>query len=124
ILMVHPNNPTGSLVRRDEAAALERIAAERGLALIVDEGFGDYQLGELAGDRLPSFAGRGAALTFVLSGLSKVLALPQLKLAWIAASGPEAAVREAMARLEVIADTYLSVSTPVQLALPELFEAR
>jgi hypothetical protein len=124
ILIVHPNNPTGSLARRDEAEALERLANERGLALVVDEVFGDYPLGDLAADRLPSFAGRTAALTFVLSGLSKVLALPQLKLAWIAASGPEALVRDAMARLEVLADTYLSVSTPVQLALPELLAAR
>lgn len=124
ILLVHPNNPTGSLVRLREAAALERIAADRGLALIVDEVFGDYPQGALPADRLPSFAGRDAALTFVLSGLSKVLALPQLKLAWIAISGPETLAREATARLEVIADTYLSVGTPVQLALPELFSAR
>ena len=124
ILLVHPNNPTGSLARRDEAAALERIAAERGLALIVDEVFGDYPLAPLPADRLPSFAGRDGALTFVLSGLSKVLALPQLKLAWTVVSGPDALAREATARLEVIADTYLSVGTPVQLALPDLFAAR
>lgn len=124
ILLVHPNNPTGSLVRRDEAEAIERIAASRGLALIADEVFGDYPLGPLPDDRLPSFAGRGTALTFVLSGLSKVLGLPQLKLAWIAVSGPEPHAHEAMARLEVLADTYLSVGTPVQLALPELLAAR
>ncbi len=124
VLLVHPNNPTGSLARRDEAHALERLANERGLALIVDEVFGDYPLGELRADRLPSFAGRSEALTFVLSGLSKVLALPQLKLAWIAASGPEPVLRDALARLEVLADTYLSVGTPVQLALPELLAAR
>jgi len=124
ILLVHANNPTGSLVRRDEAAALERLASERGLALIADEVFGDYPFGERRADRLPSFAGRTTALTFVLSGLSKVLALPQLKLAWIAASGPEPLASEALARLEVLADTYLSVSTPVQLALPELLRAR
>ena len=124
ILLVHPNNPTGSLARRDEAEALERLANERGLALIVDGVFGDYPLGDLRADRLPSFAGRAGALTFVLSGLSKVIAMPQLKLAWIAASGPEPFVRDAMARLEVLADTYLSVGTPVQLALPDLFAAR
>jgi alanine-synthesizing transaminase len=124
VLLVHPNNPTGSLARRDEAAALERICAERGLALIVDEVFGDYPLAPLPEDRLPSFAGRDAALTFVLSGLSKVLALPQLKLAWTVVSGPEPLAREATARLEVIADTYLSVGTPVQLALPELLSVR
>jgi len=124
VLLVHPNNPTGSLARRDEAARLEDLANEHELAIIVDEVFGDYPLGDLPADRLPSFAGRDRALTFVLSGLSKVLALPQLKLAWIAASGPAALVNEAIARLSVIADTYLSVSTPVQLALPELLAAR
>ncbi len=124
VLLVHPNNPTGSLARRDEAEALERLANERGFALVVDEVFGDYPLGDLPPDRLPSFVGRREALTFVLSGLSKVLALPQLKLAWIAASGPEPVVRDALARLEVLADTYLSVGTPVQLALPELLAAR
>ncbi len=124
ILLVHPNNPTGSLVRRDEAEALERLAIERGLALVSDEVFGDFPLAPLPPDRLPSFAGRDVALTFVLSGFSKVLALPQLKLGWIAASGPDPVVRDAMARLEVIADTYLSVATPVQLAAPELLAAR
>ncbi|MEZ4315170.1 MAG: pyridoxal phosphate-dependent aminotransferase [Polyangiaceae bacterium] len=124
ILLVHPNNPTGSLARRDEADALERIARDRNLALIVDEVFGDYPLADLAADRLPSFAGRQGALTFVLSGLSKVLALPQLKLAWMAISGPEPLAAEALARLELLADTYLSVATPVQLALPDLFAAR
>lgn len=124
VVLVHPNNPTGSFVRRDDAAALEELARERGLALIVDEVFGDYAHGELAPDRLPSFAGRKQALTFVLSGLSKVMALPQLKLGWIAVSGPPDLVSAAMARLEVIADTYLSVATPVQLALPEILGAR
>lgn len=123
ILLVHPNNPTGSLARRDEAEALERLAAERGLALIIDEVFGDYPLAAPP-DRLPSFAGRATALTFVLSGLSKVLALPQLKLAWTAISGPDPLAREAVARLELLADTYLSVATPVQLALPDLLAAR
>lgn len=124
ILLVHPNNPTGSFVRRDDAAALEAFAAERGLALIVDEVFGDYAHGTLSPDRLPSFAGHDAALTFVLSGLSKVVALPQFKLGWTVVSGPTALAEEAIARLEMIADTYLSVSTPVQLALPALLERR
>jgi alanine-synthesizing transaminase len=124
VVLVHPNNPTGSFVRRDDAAALEAVAAARGLAVIVDEVFGDFAHGELPPDRLPSFAGRARALTFVLSGLSKVMALPQLKLGWIAVSGPPELAAAAMARLEVIADTYLSVATPVQLALPELLAAR
>jgi aspartate/methionine/tyrosine aminotransferase len=124
VVLVHPNNPTGSFLRHDEAAAVVGLARARGLALIVDEVFGDYAHGALPPDRRPSFAGEREALTFVLSGLSKVVALPQLKLGWIAASGPEATVAEAMGRLEVIADTYLSVSTPVQLALPEILARR
>jgi len=98
LVVVHPNNPTGSFVRRDEAQALVDIAAERGLALIVDEVFGDYAHGALGPDRLPSFVETRDALTFVLSGLSKVALLPQLKLAWIAASGPPESVAEAMRR--------------------------
>jgi len=124
IALIHPNNPTGTFVRREEAAAIEALAERTGLALIVDEVFGDYAHKTLPGDRLQSFAGRDQALTFVLSGLSKVAALPQVKLGWIAASGPPDLVTEAMRRLEVIADTYLSVSTPVQLALPEILAAR
>jgi alanine-synthesizing transaminase len=124
IVLVHPNNPTGTFVRRADAEAIEAIAERHGLALIVDEVFGDYAHGPLAPSRLPSFAGRTRALTFVLSGLSKVVALPQLKLGWIAASGPPDVALEALRRLEVIADTYLSVSTPVQLALPEILAAR
>ena len=124
VILVHPNNPTGSFVRRDEAAAIEQIARRRGLALVVDEVFGDYALGSLPPDRLPSFAGDRAALTFVLSGLSKVTAMPQVKLGWIATLGPDAIAAEAMGRLEVIADTYLSVSAPVQLALPEILAQR
>jgi hypothetical protein len=124
IVLVHPNNPTGTFVRRDEARALEALAAKHDLALIVDEVFGDYPQGPLAPDRLPSFVRDTEALTFVLSGLSKVAGLPQLKLGWIATLGPAALVAEALERLEVIADTYLSVSTPVQLALPEILAAR
>jgi aspartate/methionine/tyrosine aminotransferase len=87
----------------------------------VDEVFGDYAEGPLPPEVLPSFAATsGAPLVFVLSGLSKVLLLPQCKLGWIAVLGDDALVKEAVARLELIADTYLSVSTPVQLALPAL----
>lgn len=124
IVLVHPNNPTGSFVRRDEARAIEELARRHGLALIADEVFGDFAAPGLPADRLPSFVGPRAALTFVLSGLSKVAALPQLKLGWIAVLGPDAIAEEAMRRLEVIADTYLSVSTPVQLALPEILAER
>lgn len=124
ILLVHPNNPTGSFVRRDEAEALTAIALRHGLSIIADEVFGDYALPGLPEDRLPSFVGPQRALTFVLSGLSKVVALPQLKLGWIVVLGPDDVATEAMKRLEVIADTYLSVGTPVQLALPEILAAR
>ena len=124
ILLVHPNNPTGSFVRRDEADALEEIALRHGLAIIADEVFGDYAFAGLPADRLPSFVGPRRALTFVLSGLSKVVALPQLKLGWIGVLGPDDVAHEARNRLEVIADTYLSVGAPVQLALPEIHAAR
>ena len=126
IVVVHPNNPTGSFIRRDEARALAKIAREHELALIVDEVFGDYALDALPPELLPSFAEHdaGAPLVFVLSGLSKVVLLPQCKLGWIAVSGDDALVKEALARLELIADTYLSVATPVQLALPALLAAQ
>jgi alanine-synthesizing transaminase len=122
IVLVHPNNPTGSFIRRDEAKALGELARLHDLALIVDEVFGDYALESLPPEFLPSFAAGDCAapLVFVLSGLSKVLLLPQCKLGWIAVSGNDALASEAIARLELIADTYLSVATPVQLALPAL----
>ncbi|MCC7265233.1 MAG: pyridoxal phosphate-dependent aminotransferase [Candidatus Latescibacteria bacterium] len=120
IVLVHPNNPTGSLVGAGERALLEELALERGLALIADEVFGDYLWEEEV--QVPSFAGPARPLTLVLSGLSKVLGLPQLKLGWMAVQGAGAA--EARARLEIIADTYLSVATPVQQALPWLLELR
>lgn len=124
ILLVHPNNPTGSFVRRDDAEALERLAAAHGLALVSDEVFGDYALPDASPARLPTFAGRDTALTFVLSGLSKVVALPQVKLGWTIASGPKAALDAALSRLEIIADTYLSVGTPIQRALPAILGGR
>jgi alanine-synthesizing transaminase len=121
ILLVHPNNPTGSYVKREEVARLNAICRERNLALIVDEVFLDYRLAEPA--RM-SFAGNREALTFTLSGLSKTAALPQMKVAWMTVSGPEELTRTALERLEVIADTYLSLSSPVQWAFPELFAQR
>ncbi len=123
LVVVNPNNPTGSFLRSDERDALVEICAAQGLALIVDEVFADYAL-EPAGERVATLAGTADALTFVLSGLSKVVALPQMKLAWIAASGPGDLARGALERLEVIADTYLSVGTPIQRALPSLLAGR
>lgn len=136
IILVHPNNPTGHYTAQAERQAIEALCVEHGLALIVDEVFLDYPLApkdyplaasgdsSLAGVNIgadigasSSFAcGPHPALTFVLSGLSKIAGLPQMKGAWLAAFGPEAEVRLALARLEVIADTYLSMNAPVQHA--------
>ncbi len=120
ILTVHPNNPTGSFLTRATADALVDACAGSGKALVADEVFLDYRLD--GGAAAPSFAGETRALTFCLGGLSKLVGLPQLKLAWIVVSGPEAEARPALDGLAFIADQYLSVSTPVQLALPRLFE--
>ena len=121
IVLVHPNNPTGNFVRQEDATKLGRLAREHNLALVVDEVFGDYALSELPRGAVRTFAGfTGAPLTFAMSGLSKVLLLPQCKLGWTVVSGDSANVDEALSRLELIADTYLSVATPVQLALPTL----
>jgi len=116
ILVVHPNNPTGHFTKRAEVEKLSAICAERALALVVDEVFLDFCLGA---ERPASFAGNAEALTFTLSGISKICGLPQMKVAWLAVSGPQKSKSEAKARLEVIADTFLSMNAPVQLALPE-----
>jgi aspartate/methionine/tyrosine aminotransferase len=117
IVVVHPNNPTGHATVGAERVRLEEICARRGLALIVDEVFLDYPLAK--GARLRSFAvAQHPVLTFVLSGMSKIGGLPQMKVGWIVGLGPEGDRRQAMGRLEVVADTFLSMNTPVQLALP------
>jgi len=121
IVAIHPNNPTGSYLSREELAFLADLCAERGLALVSDEVFLDYALSSDPA-RAPSAVSQARCLTFSLSGLSKLAGLPQLKLGWIAASGPEPALSEALARLELVADTYLSVSSPVQHAAPRLLE--
>lgn len=119
VVVVNPNNPTGSYVERGERRVLEEMCVSQGAAIISDEVFWDYSLGVHPG-RAPSFAMDGECLAFSLGGLSKSLALPQMKLGWIAVSGPDALRKTALERLEVIADTYLSVSTPVQVAAPAL----
>ena len=177
VVVVHPNNPTGSYVKAVEVEQLNAFCRERGLAVIVDEVFLDYGLGDahvgadplvrlvelsstvvtasemsspqglkpisfagLSGTAeavpLPkrasensfrqhaSFAANRETLTFTLSGLSKIAALPQMKVAWVVTSGPEEQVAAAMARLEVIADTYLSMNAPVQWAMPTLLAQR
>ena len=124
VLVVHPNNPTGSFVKPREAAVLAEICAKREMAIVADEVFLDYTDERQNTDSARTFALQDAALTFTLSGLSKISLLPQMKLAWMVVSGPESLVQTAVARLEIIADTYLSPSTPVQLALPTFLALR
>ena len=120
VVVVHPNNPTGNFASAKGRVALQEFCARRGLALIVDEVFLDYALEDV---EARSFAaGACEALTFVLSGLSKVCGLPQMKVSWIVAGGP--GVGEAMERLEVISDTFLSMNAPMQFALPQWLAGR
>lgn len=121
VLLVSPNNPTGSLLGRDDLSRIARVCAARDLALVGDEVFADYLLRPRP-DRV-SVLEQDECLTFSLGGLSKSAGLPQMKLGWIAAGGPSAVVDRALARLEVIADAYLSVSTPVQQAAGALLAA-
>lgn len=119
-IVVHPNNPTGSWVDPEAAERLVAVAGGAPIPLIVDEVFLDYPLDSHPHAR--SFAARSSGLTFTLGGLSKSRGLPQLKLSWIVVSGPSADVADALAGLEFIGDSYLSVGTPIQLALPELLD--
>ena len=121
VIVVNPNNPTGHFTKQMEIEKLNALCTARGLVLIVDEVFLDFSLEE---KRAPSFAKNRGALTFTMSGLSKICGLPQMKAAWLVVSGPEELKREALARLEVIADTYLSMNAPVQLAVPSLLALR
>ena len=121
ILVVSPNNPTGSVLCRDDREWLVACALRSGLALVSDEVFADYPLSSRPD--ATSLLGEDRVPTFTLGGLSKSAALPQMKLAWTVISGPDHIVADARMRLEIIADSYLSVSTPVQLALPRLLEA-
>jgi alanine-synthesizing transaminase len=121
VVVVHPNNPTGSYVQHTEMETLNSFCSEHGLALIADEVFLDYGLEDTVH---ASFAGNHDVLTFTLSGLSKIAALPQMKIAWVVTSGPENEAADAMRRLEVIADTYLSMNAPLQWAMPALLAQR
>ena len=121
VIVVHPNNPTGHFTKPVEMAKLGAICDGKGIAVIADEVFLDFHLGA---EQRVSFAGNSQALTFVTSGLSKICGLPQMKAAWLAVSGPHPLKERALARLELIADTYLSVSAPVQLAIPKFLERR
>jgi aspartate/methionine/tyrosine aminotransferase len=121
ILLVHPNNPTGSYLQAEEVNRLNKLCRERNLPLIVDEVFLDYPF---AGGPRATFAANQESLTFTLSGLSKIAALPQMKVAWVVTTGPESLVHPALERLDVIADTYLSLNAPTQWAFPTLLEQR
>lgn len=138
IIVVNPNNPTGHFVKSEELAALNAICSARDMALIADEVFLDFahvdfngrrELGKVRprtanGGRPQSLAVNSGALTFTMSGLSKIAGLPQMKAAWLVASGPEPLKKQAVERIEVIADTYLSMNAPIQLALPIFLEQR
>jgi aspartate/methionine/tyrosine aminotransferase len=121
VVVVHPNNPTGSYVHPQEQEALNCFCREHALAVIADEVFLDYAHNRSAQQ---SFVANQDVLSFTLSGVSKISALPQMKVAWIATSGPAEEVETAQARLEVIADTYLSMNAPMQWAVPVLLEQR
>ncbi len=121
VVVVHPNNPTGSYVSENQRKVLNSLCREHGLAVIADEVFLDYPHDDAARS---SFAINRETLTFALSGVSKISGLPQMKLAWVVCSGPEDIAAAAMERLEVIADTYLSMNAPIQLAAPVLLAER
>jgi aspartate/methionine/tyrosine aminotransferase len=123
IVLVHPNNPTGHFTKPWEAKELAQICREFDLALIVDEVFLDYEFpGSFSGKPVSFAAGIEGVPVFVVSGLSKIAGLPQMKAAWIVAAGPEALA--AQERLEVIADTFLSMNAPVQCALTAWLKGR
>lgn len=122
ILAVNPNNPTGSYLHAEDRNFLFALCANHNLALIVDEVFFDYTIDPSSVP--PPWPQTADALVFRLNGLSKTLGLPQLKLGWIQVDGPSKERQEALARLEIVADTFLSVNTPVQVALPQLFKLR
>jgi len=121
VVVVHPNNPTGNYCKPSEMQRLGEICGQRGLAIVADEVFLDYALDRV---RRPSFVGSAEALTFTMSGVSKICGLPQMKVAWVVASGPAAQRTEALERLEVIADTYLSMNAPVQWGLGAMLGTR
>jgi alanine-synthesizing transaminase len=121
VIVVHPNNPTGHFTKPDEIGRLNQICADRDLAIIADEVFLDFTSTET---EPPSFAANSAALTFTMSGISKICGLPQMKAAWLVTSGPQESKNRALERLEVIADTYLSMNAPVQYALATFLDQR
>jgi alanine-synthesizing transaminase len=123
IVVVHPNNPTGHYTSADENARLNEICVKHDLAIIADEVFLDFALLPRAG-RAATFATNENVLTFTMSGISKISGLPQMKAAWLITSGPEDVKSQALERLEVISDTFLSMNAPIQHALPEFLAHR
>jgi alanine-synthesizing transaminase len=121
VVVVNPNNPTGSFLKKSEAEILLELAQEHNLPILCDEVFMDYSLGDGA-DRVRTMIGYDSGLSFSLGGLSKAAGMPQMKLAWIVLNGPERDREAVLQRLELILDTYLSVGTPVQCALRELLD--
>ena len=122
VVVVNPSNPAGSFLKAGEMRELKSICMKHDLAMISDEVFLDYSFDPLS--RVSTLAGNHETLSFTLSGLSKIAGLPQMKLSWIAVSGPKELLQDAVSRLELISDTYLSVSAPIQHALPELLDSR
>jgi alanine-synthesizing transaminase len=120
-IVVHPNNPTGHYTNSAAMKRLNEICSPNNLAIIADEVFLDFSLTQ---ELHPSFAANREALTFTMSGLSKIAGLPQMKAAWLITSGPERWKSQACARLDVIADAYLSMNAPIQLALPSFLQQR
>jgi len=128
IILINPNNPTGSYIKPQEMKNIIEFCRKKNLALIVDEVFIDFILEEKK-ELINSFAGAATVgiddvLIFTLSGISKILGLPQMKLGWIITRGPEDILEKVLKNLEIISDTYLSVSTPIQNALPEIMSLR
>jgi alanine-synthesizing transaminase len=121
IILINPHNPTGAFLQTTEYAQILQIAAEHDCSLIVDEVFIDYKFDSNTFSQ--TTATTPDVLTFTLNGISKYAGLPQMKLGWIVISGPANMTREAISRLEILNDTFLSVNTPVQVALPEILDA-
>lgn len=121
LIVVHPNNPTGHFTKEQEVKHLNELCIRHDMALIADEVFLDFAL---QGDRAQTLVANSPVLTLTASGLSKISGLPQMKSAWLIANGPQEVKAQALARLEVIADTYLSMNAPVQLAMPAFLAQR
>jgi alanine-synthesizing transaminase len=124
VIVVNPNNPTGHYLKAEERERLNAICTKHELSILSDEVFLDFPVGKPAASHTPSLAGNDAMLTFTMSGLSKIAGLPQMKAAWLIVNGPAEQKSDALQRLEVVADTFLSMSAPIQHAMPEFLARR